>query len=74
MAQPHRAGDMDQFLRFAEKSRDSLEILRNRPRIRRVAYFAPPRHLDPVFAEFRHIPRNRSKWRKPTARGAWAGF
>ena len=45
MAQIHRAGDRGQFLRFAEESRDFLQIIRNRPRIRRVAYFGPPRHV-----------------------------
>ena len=46
MAQNRRAGDMGQFLWFAAKSHDFLKILRNRPRIRGVEYFAHPHHLD----------------------------
>ena len=60
-----------QFLRFAWKSRDFLKILRIRPRIRGAAYFAPPHHVGPVFAEFRQVRGNPSKWRKPADRGRW---
>ena len=74
MAQTHRVGHMGQFLTFAEKSRDFRKILSNRTRIRGVKYFAPPRHVGPVFSEFRHIQRNPSKRRKPTARATWISF
>ena len=74
MAQTHRAGDMDQFLRIAEKSRDFWKILRNRTRIRGVAYFATPPQAGQVFPEFRPTPRNQSKWRKPAARATWISF
>ena len=40
-AQTHRAGDLVKYLRVSGKSRDFLKTLRNRPRIRGVAYFAP---------------------------------
>ena len=30
--------------------------------------FRPPRHVGPVFPDFRQAPRNHSKWRKPTAK------
>ena len=43
-----RAGGMGPFLRSPGGSRDFLKILRGRPRIRGVAYFAPPRHVGPV--------------------------
>ena len=45
-------------------------------RIRTVAYFTPPRHACPVFAEFRPTQRNRSKWRKSSAGalGKFPGF
>ena len=69
MALIHRAVELGQFLRVAGKCRDFLKILYDRPRAREAEYFTPPRHVGPVFAEFRQIPRNPSKWRKPTARG-----
>ena len=47
MAQTHRAGARWQFLRFAEKSRCFLKILRNRPLIRWVAYFGPRNKYAP---------------------------
>ena len=58
----------------AEESRDFLKVLRNRPRIRGVAYFAPPSHVEAAFAEFRQLPGNQSKWRQPAARGPWGSF
>ena len=58
MEKTHRAGGMGRFLRFAEKSRDFLKILRNRPRTRGVAYFTLPRHVWRVFSEFREIRVN----------------
>ena len=74
MAQTRRAGDVDQFLRIAEKSRDFWKILCNRARARGVEYFDTPLQAGPVLSESRQIPKNPSKWRKPTARETWIIF
>ena len=74
MAQTHRTGALKQTMRGAGKPRDFLKIIRNRPRIRGVAYYPPPLHVGPVFAEIRQIPGNQSEWRRPTVKGDMAQF